>query len=69
MIYLINKFKNINKNSNESVDAENGVLGLIVLGGGGYLLYSKFKNKNNILLVSIEWIIFIGDCYDNIWSN
>lgn len=54
MIYLINKFKNINKNSNESVDAENGVLGLIVLGGGGYLLYSKFKNKNNILLVSIE---------------
>ncbi len=40
-----NIIDNSDKNSNESVDSGNGALGLIVLGGGGYLLYSKFKKK------------------------
>lgn len=40
-----NIIDNADKNSNESSDSGSGALGMIILGGGGYLLYSKFKKK------------------------
>lgn len=40
-----NIISNADKDSSGSSDSGNSILGLIVLGGGGYLLYSKYKKK------------------------
>lgn len=40
-----NIINNEDRDSSERQDSGSSVLGMIILGGGGFLLYSKFKNK------------------------